>query len=198
MEERCGYTGKILWIDLNERSFQFEERDDSFWRIFVGGGLAGTKLLIERTPKGIDPLGSENPLIFASSVIGGHYGAGLPKFVTVAKSPLTNGIGETRAVGPFGTALKETGADAIVVLGQSKNPVMLVIGYNRVDFLDAKEVWGRTVGDTADYIQNLHGKHVHTAVIGPAGENLVRYASIVTDRTYQVPRMGMGAARGGR
>jgi aldehyde:ferredoxin oxidoreductase len=198
MEEKYGYTGKILWVDLKERAFQLEERDDLFWRIFVGGGLAGTKLLIERTPKGIDPFSPDNPLIFISSVIGGHNGAGLAKFVTVAKSPLTEGIGETRTVGPFSTALKETGADAIVVLGHSKDPVILKIGYERVDFLDGKDVWGRTVGETVDYIQNQYGKHAHTAVIGPAGENLVRYASIVTDRTYQVPRMGMGAVMGSK
>jgi aldehyde:ferredoxin oxidoreductase len=198
MEERYGYTGRILWIDLNERSFQFEERDDSFWRIFIGGGLLGTRLLIEKTPQGIDPLGSENPLIFASSVIGGHPGVGLTKFVAVAKSPLTGGIGETRAVGPFSIAMKGIGADVIVVLGQSQDPVILLINNNHVDFLNAGEIWGKTVGETTDCLENLHGKQLHTAVIGPAGENMVRFASIVTDRSFQVPRMGMGAVMGSK
>ncbi|MBM4034175.1 MAG: hypothetical protein FJ291_20685 [Planctomycetes bacterium] len=198
MSERLGYTGKILWIDLARKTSELEERDDVFWRRYAGGGLAATRLLLEKTPAGIDPLGPENLLIFASSVVAGHRAAGLARFTTAAKSPLTGGIGETRTEGPWGVALKGCGADVVVFTGQAAQPVTVVIEQGRAAFHDARELWGMTVGPAVDALEARLGAGIHVAAIGPAGENRVRFASIVTDRSYQASRMGMGAVMGAK
>jgi aldehyde:ferredoxin oxidoreductase len=198
MADRYGYTGNILWIDLTRRSSQIVEHDDRFWRVFVGGGLLGTKIMLDHTDPGRDAFDPETPLVFASSVVAGHLGPGLARFSVISKSPLTGGIGEARTEGPFGTALKGCGADAIVIVGKSESPVTVVVGPGSVSFQDARALWGMNTGAAVDELERLHGERVHTAVIGPAGEHLVRFASIVTDRTFQVQRMGLGAVMGAK
>ena len=198
MSPRYGYSGKILWIDLIANRAELEEPDEDFWRTYVGGGLLATRLLVEKTPPGIDPLGPENLLIFASSVVAGQPGPGLARFTTAAKSPLTGGIGETRTEGPFGAAIKGAGADAIVFSGAADEPVTVVIRDGQVEFLHAKALWTKTVSVTTDALHGQLGPDHHVAAIGPAGENLVRFASIVTDYTYQASRMGMGAVMGAK
>ena len=196
--EIYGYNSKILFIDLTEQTFKYEERDSNFWRQYVGGGLAATYLLYEQTAPGTDPLGKDNLLIFASSVISGQRAPGLARFTTSAKSPLTGGIGETRTEGPFGVAIKGCGADIIVFQGKALKPVSVLLNKGTVNFIDSSGWWGLQVGQTADAIEHEFGTDVHSAIIGPAGENLVRYASIVTDRTFQASRMGMGAVMGSK
>jgi len=198
MTELHGYTGNILWVDLTQHSYLLEHRDELFWRRYAGGGLAATALLLERTPPGIDPLGPENLLIFASSVIAGQPGPGLARFTTAGKSPLTGGIGETRTEGPWGVALKGCGADILIFSGVSATPVAVEIAGGEVTFHDAADLWGLDVGPTVDALEARLGGDIHPAVIGPAGEHQVRYASIVTDRTYQANRMGLGAVMGSK
>lgn len=193
-----GYHHALLWVDLTSHTYSLERRSEAFFRQSVGGGLLATRLLLERTRPGVDPLGEENLLIFTSSVLAGHPAAGLPRFTAAAKSPLTNGIGETRCEGPWGVALKGCGADAIIFTGASAAPVAVVIEDGRVEFLDARKLWGLTVGETTDRLDESLGRDIHVAAIGPAGENRVRFASIVTDRTYQAARMGMGAVMGSK
>jgi aldehyde:ferredoxin oxidoreductase len=198
MTPSYGHSGKILWVDLTQQTFRLEERDPAFWREYAGGGLAGTALLLQHTPPGIDPLSPENLLIFASSVVAGNDAAGLARFTTCAKSPLTGGIGETRTEGPWGVALKGSGADLLVFTGQAEQPTTVLVEHGAVTFHDAGHLWGTTVGETTDALEAHLGTGLHVAAIGPAGENKVRFASIVTDRSYQASRMGMGAVMGAK
>ena len=198
MNDRCGYWGRILWVDLSNRAFRLEEREENFWRRYGGGGLVATRLLLETTAPGGEPLEPDNPLIFASSVVAGHPAPGLARFTTAAKSPLTGGIGETRTEGPWGLALKGSGADVIVISGRAERPTSVLIEDGRATFLDAEELWGRRVGDAVDVLEQELGPEIHVAAIGPAGENQVRFASVVTDRTYQASRSGMGAVMGAK
>jgi len=193
-----GYHGALLWIDLSNHTWSRERRPEEFFRQYPGGGLLATRLLLERTPPGIDPLGPDNLLIFASSVLAGHPAAGLPRFTVAGKSPLTNGIGETRAEGPWGVALKASGADAIIFVGASAEPVAVLIEDGKVGFVNGLDLWGLTVGRTTDRLEQRYGVDIHVAAVGPAGENRVRFASIVTDRTYQAARMGLGAVMGAK
>lgn len=198
VNEAIGYVGRILWIDLSAKTWHMEDRDEGFWRRYVGGGLLATALLLEKCTPGIDPLGPENLLVFASSVAAGHAAPGLARFTTAAKSPLTNGIGETRTEGPWGVALKAVGATAVVIQGRAAQPVLIVIENGNVRFLPAADMWGLMTGEVTDRLEETLGKDIHVAAIGPAGERQVRFASIVTDRTFQVSRMGMGAVMGAK
>jgi aldehyde:ferredoxin oxidoreductase len=131
-------------------------------------------------------------------VVAGHPYAGLARFTAAAKSPLTGGIGEARAEGPFGSALKGSGVDCLIFHGQSDQPVTVLIQDGQASFYPANDLWGWRVNQTVDHLERQFGRDVHTAVIGPAGEQLVRFASLVSDRTYQAARMGMGAVMGSK
>ncbi|MCL5674447.1 MAG: hypothetical protein M1501_01715 [Candidatus Omnitrophica bacterium] len=198
IKDTYGHTGKIIRVNLSSGTWRTEERDAIFWRRYIGGGLLATALLIEKCSPGIDPLSPDNLLIFTSSVIAGQSAPGLARFTTAAKSPLTGGIGETRTEGPWGVALKSSGANTIVFEGRSREPAIVLIDNGHISFHDAKKLWGKTVGETVDAMEEKFGKDVHVAAIGPAGEKQVRFASIVTDRTFQAARMGMGAVMGSK
>jgi aldehyde:ferredoxin oxidoreductase len=193
-----GYHGKVLHIDLSARRAWLELPDEDFWRLYGGGGLLAAYYLLRHTPPGGDAFDPANLLILTSSVVAGHPYAGLARFTAAAQSPLTGGIGETRCEGPFGVALKGSGADALIFHGVAERPTAVVIAEGQATFYDAQELWGLTVGQTVDALEARFGDAIHTAVIGPAGENRVRYASIVSDRAYQAARMGMGAVMGAK
>jgi len=193
-----GYHGNILHIDLSNQRSWIETPDETFWRIYGGGGLLATYYLLHETAPGLDAFDPGNLLILTSSVVAGHPYAGLARFTAAAKSPLTGGIGETRAEGPFGMALKGSGADAIIVHGAASTPITLCVENGVVTFHPTSELWGKTVGQTVDALESHFGSAIHTAVIGPAGENKVRFASIVSDRTYQAARHGLGAVMGSK
>jgi aldehyde:ferredoxin oxidoreductase len=193
-----GYHGKLLHIDLAARTSWLETPADDFWRLYGGGGLLATYYLLRSTVPGLDALAPENLLLFTSSVVAGHPYAGLARYTVAAKSPLTGGIGETRCEGPFGIALKGSGADALVFHGMAERPTVAVVEDGRAAFHDAGSLWGQTVGQAVDGLEARFGPGIHTAVIGPAGERQVRYASVVSDRTYAAARMGMGAVMGAK
>lgn len=191
-----GYNGRILHVDLSTGRTWTEERDEIFFRTYVGGGLLGTKLLLDHVTQGADPLGPDNVLIFASSVVAGTPAPGMARFSTIAKSPMTGGVGETRTEGPFGPSLKRSGFDAIAIHGAASRPVAVEVAAGSATIRDAQDLWGSTVGAATDRLTEKRVGHV--AAIGPAGERLVRFASIVTDRSYQASRMGMGAVMGSK
>ena len=182
----AGYHGKVLHIDLNARRAWSEEPDDRFWRIYGGGGLLAAYYLLRETPAHIDAFDPANLLILTSSVVAGHPYAGLARYTAAGKSPLTNGIGETRCEGPFGVALKGSGADVLIFHGAADRPTTVLIEEGKVSFHDASALWGRTVNQTVDGLEAQFGADIHTAVIGPAGENRVRFASIVSESAKTV------------
>ena len=198
MANRYGYNGRLLRVDLTGRSIAIETRDDTWWRIAAGGGLLATELLLRETPPGLDAFDPENLLVVASSVVAGQPYAGLARFTVAAKSPLTQGIGEARSEGPFAIALKRSGADAIVVRGRASEPVILLVDDEEVSIEPAGTLWGMTTGAATEELWHRFGRDAHVATIGPAGENLVRYASIISDRNHQAARMGMGAVAGSK
>ena len=136
--------------------------------------------------------------MFASSVVAGQPYAGLARFSVAAKSPLTQGIGEARSEGPFAAALKRSDADAIVVRGRASEPVILVIEEGHASIEPAGDLWGHPTGSVTEDLRARYGPDAHVAAIGPAGEKLVRFASIVSDRNHQAARMGMGAVAGSK
>jgi aldehyde:ferredoxin oxidoreductase len=193
-----GYHGRVLHVDLNNRSTRIEEPDEIFYRLYVGGGLLGAYYLLKETQPGIDPLNPDNLLIFSNSVIAGYPAAGLVRYIVTAKSPLTNGIGETRCEGRWAVSLKSSGYDAIIVHGGAESPAGLMIDAGQVSFFEADDLWGKTVGEATDALETRFGEDIDVAAIGNAGENLVRFANIISSRTHQAQRMGMGAVMGSK
>jgi aldehyde:ferredoxin oxidoreductase len=144
------------------------------------------------TPPRVDAFDPRNLLIFTSSVVAGQPYAGLARFTVAGKSPLTGGIGEARCEGPFGAWLKRSGFDTIIVKGVAKRPTRVSITNGAVSFHDASDLWGCKVQATVDALEAQIVGEFGSAVIGPAGENRVRFASVISERSYQASRAGMG------
>ncbi len=190
-----GYAGRVLEVDLSRQEFAFADLDEETARLYIGGKGYGTRLLYDRTAAGIDPLGPENLLIFATGPLNGSVAPQSNRFAVVCKSPLTGGIGNATCGGSFALGMKKAGIDVLVVSGAAPQPVRLEIQGDRdeVRFLDARELWGRGTYDT----QKELGKKLYHAVIGPAGENRVLYAGIVSNERI-AGRTGVGAVMGSK
>jgi aldehyde:ferredoxin oxidoreductase len=190
-----GYAGRILEVDLGNRSFAFKPLDEETARLYIGGKGYGTRLLYDRTEAGIDPLGPENPLIFATGPLNGSVAPQSNRFAVVCKSPLTGGIGNATCGGSFALGLKKAGIDVLIVDGRSATPVRLEIDGDRdeVRFADAAELWGKGTYEA----QKILGKKQYHAVIGPAGENQVLFAGIVSNERI-AGRTGVGAVMGSK
>jgi aldehyde:ferredoxin oxidoreductase len=190
-----GYAGRILEVDLRNQSFAFKPLDEEIARLYIGGKGYGTRLLYDRTEPGIDPLGPENPLIFATGPLNGSVAPQSNRFAVVCKSPLTGGIGNATSGGSFAYGMKRAGIDILILSDQSARPVRLEIDgdRDRVEFIDASDLWGKGTYET----QEILGKRKYHAVIGPAGENLVLFAGIVSNERI-AGRTGVGAVMGSK
>ena len=194
-----GYTGKILRVNLSDKSISIERPDDKFYRRYFGGtALIGYYLLKELKP-GIDPLGPDNKLIFSAGVITGIPCSGSGRSGVGSKSPLTGGWGDSQAGGFWGAELKRAGWDAIIIEGKAANPVYLWINDDKVEIRDASHLWGKATLEVEKQIQEeLGDKRVRVAQIGPAGEKLVRFACILNDIIHAYGRNGHGAVMGSK
>ncbi len=194
-----GYNGRILRVDLTAGKVWTDEPSEDYYRKYVGGrGIIAHTLLTE-VPKGIDPLGPDNRLVFSLGPITGHPLIGSGRNSIGAKSPLSGGFGETEVGGFWGAELKKCGYDAIIVEGVSPTPVFLWIGDGTAEIRDAGKLWGLGVLDTVKALQKQLGiDKIRTATIGPAGERMVRYACVLNDISHAAGRTGMGAVMGSK
>jgi aldehyde:ferredoxin oxidoreductase len=194
-----GYNGKILRVNLTQKTFKIEEPDEIIYRTYIGGGAFACYYLLEEQGPGVDPLGPENHLIFMTSAVSGTPGPGFSRFTVSARSPLTGAFAETEAGGWFGPELKFAGFDGIVIEGKAAEPVYLSIQDEKVEIHSAANLWGKEVGEVQDLIhQELADSKVRIAQIGPAGEKLVRYACIINELKHVNGRTGMGAVMGSK
>ena len=194
-----GYNGKILKVNLTEMSTEIETPGEDFFRKYMGGSALGTYYVLKETPPGIDPLGPDNVIVFAASVVTGAPAPCLSRFNINAKSPLTGAIGDTQGGGWWGPELKWAGFDAIVVKGRAPNPVYIWVKNGDVQIRDAQHLWGMSTGDTESKIrEEFNDSMVRVACIGPGGENLVRYACVINERKHANGRTGMGAVMGSK
>ncbi|MFQ5710715.1 MAG: aldehyde ferredoxin oxidoreductase N-terminal domain-containing protein [Candidatus Geothermarchaeales archaeon] len=190
---------KVLYIDLSRRGFHVEDRGDLFEEYLGGTGVAAA-LLLEECPKKADPLGPENPIIFAVGPLTGLFPLA-SKTVAMFKSPLTGNLGESHAGGRSAIAIRSAGYGAIVFRGSSETPVYLAIHGDKVYFKDASGLWGIVNAITVGrVIRELEpGSGIRTIMrIGGAGESLVSYASVVTETYRHFGRLGLGAVFGSK
>ena len=190
-----GYAGRVLEIDLTARTHRYEPLDEAIATLYIGGKGYGTRLLYDRTEPGIDPLGPDNPLIFATGPLNGSVAPQSNRFAVVCKSPLTGGIGNATCGGSYAYAMKRSGIDVIVISGRASSPVRIEIDgkTDEVSFLDASDLWGLGTYETQERL----GRKKKHAVVGPAGENQVLYAGIVSDERI-AGRTGVGAVMGSK
>jgi aldehyde:ferredoxin oxidoreductase len=194
-----GYTGKVLRVDLTSGTTSVEEHDDAFYRTYMGGRALVAYYLLKETSPGTDPLGPDNLAIFAPGVVTGANVSGNGRNGVGALSPLTGGFGNAEAGGYWGAEIKRAGYDAVVVKGKAAKPVYLWVSEGKVEIRDATGLWGKTVGDTEDAIRDELGDAlIRTCLIGPAGENMVRYACVINDRSRFAGRTGIGAVMGSK
>jgi aldehyde:ferredoxin oxidoreductase len=195
-----GYMGKVLRVDLSTRDVRAEELSDETARAFIGGSGLGSKILYEETAADTDPLGPDNPLIFATGPLTGTMLFNTDRIDVVSKSPLTGIFGEASGGGYWAGKLKACGYDAMVVRGAADKPVYLYIDDERVEIRDAAQLWGKETFETSELLQGEHGSAAKAAIIGPAGENLVRFANMITDGLHgrAVGRCGFGAVMGSK
>ena len=196
---KLGYNYRILRLDLSNHTSSVEEPDDIFYRTYLGGEGFVVYYLLKELNKGIDALSPENKLIFATGPATGIPLSGTGRNAVGAKSPLTNGIGESEVGGYWGPELKKAGYDAVIIEGKSKDPVYLWIHDLQVEFKDASSLWGEITGKAQETIKKeLNDNHVYIAQIGPAGEKLVKYACIINDLRNAAGRSGLGAVMGSK
>ena len=193
-----GYHGRILVINASKRSWQWEAIDEGILRKFIGGTGLAAYLLYQYCPQGADPLGPENPLIFCTSPLVGTQITTSSKFVVCTKSPQTGFIGDSMSSSFLATEIKSSGADAVILVGMSEEWTSIRVSSNGVTFDDAGDLIGLTTSATEKRLKEAHGDKYRVACIGPAGENLVKFASISNDGGRQAGRTGAGAVMGSK
>ena len=194
-----GYAGKILRVNLSEGKVWDEEPPDAFYRRYLGGNGLVAYYLLKELPKGADPLGPENLLVFATGTMTGIPIAGSGRSCVGGKSPLTGGYGEADVGGYFGAELKRAGYDAVVVEGKAPQPVYLWVHDGQAEIRAAEQLWGSTTLECQKAIRlELDDKRVRLAMIGPGGEKLVRFACVINDLKHAAGRTGMGAVMGSK
>ena len=192
-----GYTGRVLNVDLTGRSWHVTDLDPELARGFIGGRGLGVRMLYDMTSAGTDPLSPESPLIFATGPLTGTKAPTSGRFSLTGRSPLTGTVLDTNCGGAFGARLKGAGFDALVVTGSADELLTLEIDAEGVRFESAADLAGREIGEvTAALLGDRTG--ASAAVIGSAGERLVKLATIMVDAKRALGRGGMGAVLGSK
>lgn len=194
-----GYNGKILRVNLSNNTISVEPIDEQFCRKYIGGAGFALYFLWKELRQGIDPLGPDNKLVFALGPVTGAPLPGSGRNCVGAKSPLTEGIAKSEVGEFWGAELKRAGYDAIIVEGRAEKPVYLWVHNGEVSVRDASHLWGQNTKEAQQIIRDeLGDNRIRVAIIGPAGENLVRYACIMNGLFDAAGRGGLGAVMGSK
>jgi len=188
-----GYAGKVLRIDLTEKKTRANRLERDLVAGFLGGRGFNSRRLYDEVGPGVDPLGPQNKLMFATGPLVGTMFPTASRFNVSAKSPLTGILGDSNAGGHFAPELKFAGYDQVILEGRSERPIYIYINDGEVEFRDATHLTGRDVYETDEMIRtDLADRRVRTAVVGPAAEKGVMYAGIYANLMRAAGRTGMG------
>ena len=193
-----GWNGKILRINLSDGKVSIQNFDGEFARKFVGGRGFAAKILWDELPPGVDALSPENKLVLAAGPLTGLPGPSLGKLVLAAKSPLTGGYGDGNIGTMAAVHLRKAGYDAAVIEGKAEKPAYIYIENDKVSINSAEGLWGKTTFETERILKEVHGRNTGIISIGPAGENLVRYATVISQEGRAGGRPGIGAVMGSK
>jgi len=194
-----GWAGNILYVDLTKGKVSKKTIPKKLFAEFLGARGVNAKLLWDLLKPGIDPLGPENVLIFGAGTLTGTNAPSSGRLTVTCKSPATNLYAKASAGGHWGAELKFAGYDNIVILGTSKKPTYIWIDDEHVELKDAEGIWGKNVRETDKIIkEELGDEDIKIACIGPAGENMVKFASIMNSVYNAAGRCGVGAVMGSK
>lgn len=194
-----GFFKRLLIVDVTEQTSEVQAIDDALLKKYMGGKGLGTHLLLEHNPAGVNPLAPENCLIVGLGPATDSAVYGSCRYGLFTKSPLTGFYGESYSGGRAASAMSKAGYDFIIIKGAAKEPVWLEISDTEILFHTAGELWGKETYETEDLVKEKCGKKESAAlVIGPAGENLVRFAVVENDYWRSAGRTGMGAVLGSK
>lgn len=193
-----GWTGVFLQVDLSKNKAVAENYSSDLALNFLGGRGFAAKILWDKLKPGTDPLSPENILIFATGPL---TGIGLPnsgKLVVAAKSPLTGGYGDGNIGTLAAVYMRKAGYDALVIEGKAESPVILHVKNQVAEFVDAKDFWGLSSFETDEKLRKIYGSACGIVSIGQAGENQVKFATVVSQEGRAGGRPGMGAVMGSK
>ncbi len=197
-----GYAGKILEVDLSTERITTRDIGSKFAQEFIGGMGFSCKILYDEVGPGVDPLSPDNVVIFANGPLTGTKVPCSGRTEVTTKSPLTGSIATGNTGGLWGARLKHAGFDLIIVKGRAKKPVYLWINDDVAEIREAGHLWGKDTHITTDILVRELGASLLSGIsvlaIGPAGENLVRYACPINDYHHAAARGGTGAVMGAK
>ncbi len=186
-------------VDLSRGTVETKTLPDDVYRKYPGGSALAAYLVLKQIPAGADPLGPDNVLVMAVSPLTGLAISGQSRMTACARSPLTGAIGDSQCGGFFPAEMRAAGTDAIVFSGRAAEPVYLWLHDGQAELRPAKHLWGKVTGDVDRLLKEEVGDpKAEIAQIGPAGENLVRFAAIMNMVNRANGRTGMGAVMGSK
>ncbi|MFQ6079706.1 MAG: aldehyde ferredoxin oxidoreductase N-terminal domain-containing protein, partial [Thermodesulfobacteriota bacterium] len=192
-----GYTGRMLRINLSDGRVSKEEISEEMRKKFLGGRGFAVKILWDEV-RGVDPLSEGNKVVFSTGPLTGLPLPSSGKMVIASKSPLTGGYGDGNIGSMTALHLRRAGYDVLIVEGESKMPCYIAIHDEKVEILDARDIWGKMTFEAQDDLEAKHGRNAGILLIGPAGENMVRFATMISQRGRAGGRPGMGAVMGSK
>ena len=194
-----GWTGTVLRINLTDRTITKEPLNEQWAREYVGGRGLGARYLTEEMDPTVEALEPENKLLFVTGPLTGTSASCGSRYMVVTKGPLTNAITTSNSGGSWGPELKFAGYDMLILEGRASSPCYVWIYDDTVEIRDADQLWGKTVWETEEGLRTELGvPDTIIASIGPAGENLVRFACIMNDLHRAAGRSGVGAVMGSK
>jgi len=190
---------RIAYIDLSEGKIESKPIPIEIRKKYLGGRGLDAYLLYNHAPKGCDPLGPDNPLLISGGILTATCASATARTHIMAKSPLTGLLGSANMGGFFAPELAWAGYHHLVITGKAKNPVYLWIHNGTIEIRDASHLWGKSTTETQWAIrEELNDDEIKSAVIGQAGEKLVRYANVMTGIKNAAGRTGMGCVMGSK
>lgn len=198
MMARHGYGGKILRIDLTTQKASADALASDYYEQYIGGRGFNSRLLFDLAGPDTDPLGPEAPLLFAPGALHGTPVPTASRSTATVKNVLNGGHGDAHGGGFIGSEIKYAGYDVVAITGKAEKPVWIMINDDKVSFHDATDLWGKKIKETQEAMRSkLASKKAQVACIGPAGENLVKYA-MIADGVATFGRTGVGAVMGSK
>lgn len=193
-----GWQGTLIRVNLTTGSIKKEPLNPDDAKQFIGARGLGTKILMDEVDPKVDPFSADNKLIFMTGPLTGTFASSGGRYEVVSKAPLTGTIGAANSGGHFGPELKFAGYDGIIFEGKAEKPVYLWINDDEIELRSAEHLWGKNVFDTTDELLKETSEEARVACIGPGGEKLVLFATVMNDKHRAAGRSGLGAVMGSK